>query len=38
MQQGTSIMKNFAWCAAITPHRRDPEDTPAHAKTLPIWA
>jgi hypothetical protein len=20
MQQGTSVMKNFAWCAAITPH------------------
>lgn len=38
MQQGTSIMKNFAWCAAITPYRRAPEDTLAHTKTLPLWA
>ena len=69
MQQGTSIMRNLAWCAAIaphhfksggipshrsrsraesrhlglfglqaSPHRRNPEDTLAHTKTLPIWA
>jgi hypothetical protein len=38
MQQGISIMKNFAWCAAITPYQRAPEDTLAHTKTLPLWA
>ena len=38
MQQETSVMKNFAWCAAITPYRRAPEDTLAHTKTLPLWA
>jgi hypothetical protein len=37
MQQETSVLKNFPWGAAITPYRRDHEDTPAHTKTLPIW-
>jgi hypothetical protein len=38
MQQGTSVAKNFAWCAARTPLRRAPEDTLAHIKTLPLGA
>ena len=35
MQQETSVMKNFAWCAARTPYRSAPEDTLPHSKTLP---
>lgn len=38
MQQETLVLKNFPWGAAITPYRRDHEDTPAPTKTLPIWA
>jgi hypothetical protein len=38
LQQETAVMKIFAWCAAITPYRRAPEDTLAHTKTPPLLA
>jgi hypothetical protein len=30
MQQGTSVMKNFAWCAVITPHHFKSGGMPSH--------
>jgi hypothetical protein len=38
MQQETSVLKHFPWCAAITPYRGAPEDTLPHSKTLPLSA